>query len=105
MSEEKYENLIGEKVEKGDHSLEDLLGETIVETVSENTKDHWKGMPEFVQEQEDWKTLNIKFRNEADMNAFAELIGQKLTKKTKGIWYPAFEKEDNFLMRWVNDND
>ena len=30
-----YENLIGEKVTRGDVSLEDALGEKIVETVSE----------------------------------------------------------------------
>ena len=98
-----YENLIGEKVTQGDVSLEDALGEKIVETVSENTDDHWKGLPEFEQNQEQWKTLNIKFRNEEDMNAFSKLIGQKLTKKTKGIWYPPHEEEENFLMRWVND--
>jgi hypothetical protein len=98
-----YENLIGEKVDTSTATLEDLLGETIVETVSEDPKDHWKGLPEFEQDKEDWKTLNVKFRNEADMNAFAKLIGQKLTKKTKGIWYPAHEAEENFLMRWTDD--
>ncbi len=100
-----YENLIGEKVDTSTATLEDLLGETIVETVSEDPKDHWKGLPEFDQPKEEWKTMAIKFRTEKDFNDFARLIGQSLTKKTRGIWFPAFEREENFLMRWVDDED
>ncbi len=44
MTKEKteYENLIGEKVETGTFSLEELTGETLVEVASEDWKDHWK---------------------------------------------------------------
>lgn len=49
----------------------------------------WVGMPEFVQEKkEPFKTLIIRFESESDYENFAQLIGQKLTLKTKSIWHP-----------------
>jgi len=51
--------------------------------------DEWVGMPEFIQEKkEPYKKLIIRFETEEDYNDFAELIGQKLTPKTKSIWHP-----------------
>lgn len=49
----------------------------------------WKGMPEFVQEKKSAHAQIIfRFKNEEDLQEFARLIGQKLTKKTKSAWYP-----------------
>ena len=49
----------------------------------------WHGMPEFVQEKkEPFKTLVIRFENEADYKEFQKIINQKLTYKTKSIWHP-----------------
>lgn len=54
-----------------------------------NWKEHWKDMPEFEQEkQEPFSKINVRFETEEDLNEFAELIGQKLTPKTKAIWHP-----------------
>lgn len=54
-----------------------------------NWKEHWKNMPEFIQEkQEPFSKINVRFETEEDLNEFAELIGQKLTPKTKSIWHP-----------------
>lgn len=50
----------------------------------------WEGMPEF--EQEDlapYQTIKVHFASEGDREAFAELVGQKITGKTPSIWYPA----------------
>jgi hypothetical protein len=55
----------------------------------EKWKDHWAGMPEFVQErQEPYAKVIFRFESEADLQAFSKLIGQKLTKKTKSAWFP-----------------
>lgn len=55
-------------------------------------KDEWQGMPEFDQEdQTSWKSIIVHFENEADMKKFGELIGQKLTYRTRSIWYPEAE--------------
>lgn len=49
----------------------------------------WQGMPEFVQEkQRPFAQIIVRFETEADLQAFAALIGQKLTPKTKSIWHP-----------------
>ena len=49
----------------------------------------WVGMPEFVQEKkEQFKELIIRFNTEADYLDFQNIIGQKLTMKTKSIWHP-----------------
>jgi hypothetical protein len=49
----------------------------------------WVGMPEFVQEKkEPFKTLIIRSETESDYKDFENLIGQKLTIKTKSIWHP-----------------
>ena len=56
--------------------------------------EEWVGMPEF--EQEDLtgvQSIHVHFATRADVEAFAELIGQKLTDKTRSIWYPEAEIE------------
>ena len=54
-----------------------------------NEHPDWVGMPEFVQEKkEPYKTLIVRFETEQDYKDFAQLIEQKLTKKTKSIWHP-----------------
>jgi hypothetical protein len=63
---------------------------------SENPLDYekeWEGMPEF--ENKDlsaYKSIHVNFACQADYDAFSELIGQKLTEKTRSIWYPPAEK-------------
>jgi hypothetical protein len=57
--------------------------------------DEWGGMPEF--EQDDLlgvKSLTVHFETIADYDAFSALVGQKLTEKTKSIWYPRKEKQN-----------
>ncbi len=108
MTKEKteYENLIGEKVETGTFSLEELTGETLVEVASEDWKDHWKGMPDFEQNQAHFKKISVKFRNEEDLQKFADLVGQKLTPKSSGIWFPAPETPlESTLYRWFDDEE
>ena len=49
----------------------------------------WRDMPEFIQEDlTPFHAVNIRFRNAEDMAKFAELVEQKVDKKTKTIWYP-----------------
>lgn len=43
-------------------------------------------MPEFKQEKkEPYSKIIVRFDNEEDLQEFAEMIGQKLTNKTKTI--------------------
>lgn len=50
---------------------------------------HWKGMPEFNQpDAGPFRTVKVHFKDQAAVDAFAKLIGSKLTDKTKFIWFP-----------------
>tara|TARA_R100000781_G_C4079048_1_gene127087 strand:+ start:49 stop:684 length:636 start_codon:yes stop_codon:yes gene_type:complete len=52
-------------------------------------QDHWKGMPEFEQdEQKPFRTLIVHFKTQDDVNNFVETIQQEITEKTKSIWHP-----------------
>jgi hypothetical protein len=58
-------------------------------------EDEWNGMPEFEQEDKLAKrTLLVHFYNDDDVQEFAELIEQKITDKTKYVYYPRIEKND-----------
>ena len=65
-------------------------------------ENHWVGMPEFVQEDNPpYKKIIMNFRSKEDYDSFAKLIDQKLTEKTKSIWYPKLDIDDNSLKRWI----
>lgn len=65
----------------------------------------WQGMPEFGQDDlSPHRTLNVHFASDEDAMAFAELIGQRLTDKTKYIWYPKMERADLESLRFIDDS-
>lgn len=50
----------------------------------------WQGMPDFDQpDAGPFRTIRVHCTDQAAVDAFAKLIGQKLTEKTKWVWYPA----------------
>lgn len=52
----------------------------------------WQGMPEFKHEDlTACQSIHIHFKTVDDVRAFAELIKQPLTDKTRSIWYPQAE--------------
>lgn len=62
-------------------------------------------MPEFIQEkQEPHAKIILRFRNEQDLQDFAALIGQKLTKKTKSIWFPLLERGLNSDKIYIDES-
>lgn len=67
-------------------------------------QDEWVGMPEFVQEkQEPFSKITVRFETEEDLKEFSELIGQKLTSKTKSIWHPKLERGKNAHKRYFDE--
>lgn len=63
----------------------------------------WKDMPEFVQnKKEPYSKIIIRFENENDLQEFAKLINQKLTKKTKSIWFPFKSHFSGIKKFWIN---
>lgn len=67
--------------------------------------DEWKDMPEFVQEkQEPYAKLIVRFETKEDLEEFAKLINQKLTKKTKSIWHPELVRGIHSAKRYVDES-
>ena len=51
--------------------------------------DEWEGMPEYVQDDNmPFKTVYVHFKDREDMEAFSKFIGQRISFKTKFVWYP-----------------
>lgn len=87
-----------ESVQSGEAAVQYLVNKLAVEgKIAPPEIDHateWAEMPEFVQEDQDsWKQLIVHFQNKDDLDAFAELIRQSLTERTKYIWFPPQERE------------
>jgi len=83
-------------VQTGEAALQQMLAELAVKTGVTPPNDpleEWQGMPEF--EHEDltaYKSLIVHFKAQEDVDAFSELVEQRLTEKTKAIWYPEQER-------------
>lgn len=61
----------------------------------------WKDMPEFIQEkQEPFSKIIIRCETQEDLEELAKLLGQKLTPKTKSIWYPYKPHKSDKHYRW-----
>lgn len=60
----------------------------------DDIQDHWVGMPEFNQaDKNGYRQIIVHFETALDMQNFAVLIGQKITEKTKYIWYPEQQRD------------
>jgi len=54
----------------------------------------WQGMPEFIQnDARPIQQIIVSFQEEKDVIEFAKLIDQRITQKTKSIWFPKLQLE------------
>lgn len=68
-------------------------------------KQEWIDMPEFEQENlAPYRTIYIHFRNDEDVEAFAKLIGQKITPKNKAYWFPKQKAKYSASKRYVDES-
>lgn len=84
-------------VNSGDAAVQAMLGKLAADEglYKLDPMAEWQGMPEF--EQEDltaYRSIHVHFKNTEHVQAFAELIGQDLSEKTRSVWYPKAEKID-----------
>ena len=69
-----------------------------------NWKNEWQDMPEFEMEDlSSFRKIVVHFRNQEDIDKFAKLIGQKITK-APSIWYPEWEKRRYADKRYVDES-
>ena len=63
-------------------------------------------MPDFHQDKiREFAKITIRFDSEDALNEFSELIGQKITSKTKSIWHPKLERGLHSKKRWANNSE
>jgi hypothetical protein len=104
---EKLDDLLHE-VSTGSADVQQLLDDLAAKIgiiPPQDVDELWKGMPEF--EQEDamgYKTLLVHFEDEQDYHAFARLIDQNLTEKTRFIWYPEQQRENLLAYRCEDES-
>jgi len=73
--------------------------------LGEGWREHWKNMPEFVQEDlTPYRVINVRFRNEEDVIEFEKLMNQRITEKQKTIWYPYAEPRRVAHLRYVDES-
>lgn len=64
----------------------------------------WEGMPEFSHEdQTSLHKVIVHLASAEAMRAFADVMGQTITEKTRAIWYPAAERGTYADKRWVGE--
>jgi len=75
------------------------------EGVDDRHHSGWDDMPEFDQpEKGQFHLMRVRFDCEADLREFAEKIEQtNITTKTKAIWYPAREKKEPTILKWIEE--
>ena len=93
--------------EKDEITLTDFV-EIENETDDFSWKKYWTGMPDHGNEKEHkkiFKSLIVHLETEEDFKAFCSVMDQNITSKTKSIYYPNKENEENRLFRWIEDEE
>lgn len=66
---------------------------------------HWKDMPEFSQEDlTPVQSIIVHFYTKEDAQDFAELVGSRITSKTKFIRFPNSENAKLREMGWFDES-
>lgn len=76
-------------------SLAEISPEMLEKEVGVNDAyEEWKEMPEFDQQDKTaYRSFPIHFKNQEAVDEFAALINQKITDRTRYIWFPHIEIE------------
>lgn len=79
--------------------LEKQLGQNDAEA-------EWVGMPEFNQENKKaFRSFPVHFKDQEAVDQFAALINQKITDKTRYVWFPEIEIDRMADKEYVQDDD
>ena len=86
-------------------SLADISPELLDREVGINDPaEEWVDMPEFDQQDKTaFRTLIIHFKNEEVLNDFLKVTDQKITEKTRFLWYPKIEIDRMSDKQYVSD--
>ena len=97
-----------EKLVSGDATVDALINVSAYQRSagSIHPQDEWTGMPEYVNEDKTaFRSIVVHFKDQAAVDFFAELVEQKLSDKTKYIWFPEMEIATAFDKRYEAEPD
>ena len=90
--------------EKEQEELKESYKQSLKNKKEREWKKEWQGMPEFEMEDlTSFRKIVVHFRNQEDIDKFAELIGQKITK-APSLWYPEWEKRRYADKRYIDES-
>ena len=70
-----------------------------------SAQEHYVGMPEFTAVKvKPYAQIIVRCENEHDLQRLAILLEQKLTNKTKSIWYPFKSHFRDVQKEWVDES-
>lgn len=99
------------EIDVGEFDL-DVIGytrsavEMILGVKPTNPKEAWQGMPEYEHEdQMPYRSIIIHFNKEKDVEAFAALLNQTISEKTKWLWYPEQKRNVHNDKRYVYEDE
>lgn len=76
------------------------------EELPDRGMDEWAGMPEYVSDNlKPIQTVKVHFDKIEHRTAFANLIGQTLTDKTRYVWYPEMQDMSTARLRYVDEEE
>lgn len=80
--------------------------ETIINEDVFDWREHWRGMPEFISDNlSSERIIHVHFRNNEDVQRFAELMNQRITPKQKYIWFPEMPKVEMKHLRYLEADE
>lgn len=83
---------------------EDTSQDQVFQWPPEFYEQHWQNMPSYKQDDNGaQRTIQINFENQEAVKAFAKLVDQTITDKTKSIWFPKREKNNVSDLFWFSD--
>ena len=77
----------------------------IVEADQVDPYAEWKDMPAYEHTAIGFRRIVVHFKDQAAVEQFAEMMGQKLTDKTRAIWHPEEKPVSNLSIRYGSDHE
>lgn len=82
----------------------DVADGNVVEAGSVDPYEEWAGMPAYEHSDPGVRRIVVHFKSDEAVAEFAEIMGQKLTEKTKFIWHPAEKPETMVDKRYTSES-
>ena len=84
--------------------LDDVKLQMLRLTLDDDVIREYGGMPDFLNDNLSERVIILHFKNDVDVQEFAQLIDQKITLQTKYIWFPRLDYDRTANLRVVSES-